>query len=404
MEPRKKISPAKGHQHLKEIKSNAHELAYPTYIDKNINLDSLIRGKGEDNVNISVMIGYGSKLDERKNSIRAGNLKVEIHHGYMTNTVSKLMSVWPTTLGLLFYGYGASRHMGTSSLAEEESSPRNASLFDSDVKLINAEEWLMQADYAAKSTKPESRLAKFAITKRDQIKEVLINLLPEINDIRITEPTKERMKPRVEFKTPYGWIPLEGLSLGYKTMIAWMVDLASRLFDRYPDSPNPLAEPAIVLVDEIDLHMHPRWQREIMSYLSERFPNTQFIVTAHSPLVVQAASNANVVVLKREDDHVVIENNPISVHGWRLDQIMTSDLFGLESARSPKVEQLLKRRTELLSKARLRKVDKEELAGIEIELEELPTGETPEDIEAMRIIREAAKNLKRQEGGNDKDK
>jgi transcriptional regulator with XRE-family HTH domain len=129
--------------------------------------------------------------------------------------------------------------------------------------------------------------------------------------------------------------------LGYKTLIAWMVDLASRMFDRYPDSPNPLAEPAVVLIDEIDLHLHPKWQRTLMSYLSERFPNTQFIATAHSPLVVQAASDANVVLLRREGDHVVIDNNMKDIHGWRVDQILTSDLFGLESARPPQLDPLL---------------------------------------------------------------
>ncbi len=50
---------------------------------------------------------------------------------------------------------------------------------------------------------------------------------------------------------------MRGLSLGYRTLIAWMVDFASRLFERYPNSPNPLAEPAVVIVDEIDLHLHP---------------------------------------------------------------------------------------------------------------------------------------------------
>lgn len=53
------------------------------------------------------------------------------------------------------------------------------------------------------------------------------------------------------------------------------------MVDRHPDSPNPLAEPAVVLVDEINLHLH-RWQRTLIGFLTERFPNTQFIATAHS--------------------------------------------------------------------------------------------------------------------------
>nr|WP_239015299.1 AAA family ATPase [Archangium violaceum] len=150
---------------------------------------------------------------------------------------------------------------------------------------------------------------------------------------------------------------MRNLSLGYRTLIAWMVDLASRLFERYPESPNPLAEPAVVLVDEIDLHLHPTWQRQLIGYLTERFPNTQFIVTAHSPLVVQSATDANIVVLKREGDHVVIDNDVESIRGWRVDQLLTSDLFGLETARPPQLEDFLKARTALLSKPRLTKKD-----------------------------------------------
>jgi len=301
--------------------------------------------------------------------------------------------------GLVCLGYGAARRTGTTGLVEDRKQDQFASLFSDTVELINAEEWLLQADYAAKSSKAESRIGKAAIRRRDQIKDILVNLLPDVGDIRFTKPTKEQPQPRVEFETPYGWVSVDALSLGYKTMIAWMVDLASRLFDRYPDSPNPLKEPAVVLVDEIDLHMHPRWQRTIMDYLSERFPNTQFIVTAHSPLVVQAASKANVALLRREGNHVVIDNSPESIQGWRVDQILTG-LFGLESARSPEVGELEEKRTALLAKARLTKADKEELQDIEEKLGDLPTADTPEDIEAMDIIRRAAKKLK-EKGGHD---
>ncbi len=294
---------------------------------------------------------------------------------------------------LICYGYGASRIMGETSLAEKTPDHPSASLFKDDVELINAEEWLLQADYAVFASK-SLKLKKRAEKKRDQIREVLINLLPEVDDIRVVGPTKNRPKPRVEFETPYGWIALNGLSLGYRAMITWMVDLANRMFERYPKSSNPLEEPAVVLVDEIDLHLHPKWQRILMDYLSERFVNTQFIVTAHSPLVVQAAKNANVVLLKREDDHVIIDNNPQSVQGWRADQILTS-LFALPSGYSVEIEELQKQRREILSKARLTAADKKKLKDIESKMGDLPTAETPEDIEAMNIIRRAAKALKK---------
>ena len=125
------------------------------------------------------------------------------------------------------------------------------------------------------------------------------------------------------------------------------------MFERYPDSADPLAEPAVVLVDEIDLHMHPRWQRQIIDDPGSRFPRTQFIVTAHSPLIVQAAGDANIVLLRREGDHVVIDNDPEVLRNLRVDQILTSELFGLESARPPQIEEPLKERREILAKPKL---------------------------------------------------
>jgi predicted ATP-binding protein involved in virulence len=207
------------------------------------------------------------------------------------------------------------------------------------------------------------RLKASARRRLSLIKQVLVDLLPDVEGVEIVEPRTEQEKPSLRFRTPYGSVPLQALGLGYKSFVALMVDLASRLLDRYPRSRNPLDGPAIVLVDEIDLHLHPKWQRTIMSYLSERFPNTQFIVTAHSPLVVQAASNANIALLRREGDHVVIDNNAKSIHGWRLDQILTSDLFGLPSARPPELDEAYSRRRQLLRKTRLTKKEQMELKG-----------------------------------------
>lgn len=291
------------------------------------------------------------------------------------------------------FGYGANRIMSKNSLTDNKSE-NSETLFDDDAKLINAEEWLLQLDYAASK---DSEIKEFAIHKRKQVKQILIDLLPDVEEIRFTTPTKENLKSSVQFKTPFGWVTIHQLSLGYKTMVAWMVDLAARMFERYPDSENPLSEPAIVLVDEIDLHLHPKWQRKIFGYLSEKFPATQFIVTAHSPLIVQSApKDANIVVLRREGDHVIIDNDVESVQNWRLDQIMSSDLFGVESARGPETEKWLNERKQLLQKERLTQDEKAKLNELNRKAHNLPTADTAEDIEAMEVIRKAADYLKSQ--------
>jgi predicted ATP-binding protein involved in virulence len=99
------------------------------------------------------------------------------------------------------------------------------------------------------------------------------------------------------------------------------------MFDQYPDLENPLHGSAVVLVDEIDLHLHPEWQRKIIKYLSDLFPNTQFIVTAHSPLIIQSAENVNLIMLKKDDNPdgkgINIRQCFGSFQGWTVDEILT---------------------------------------------------------------------------------
>jgi len=295
---------------------------------------------------------------------------------------------------LICYGYGANRLIGDKSLSENKST-NSETLFNDDAKLINAESWLLEMDYAASR---ESEIKTFAEKRRDLIKAVLLDLLPDIEDIRFTTPTKEKLTPSVEFKTAFGyWVTIHQLSLGYKTMVAWMVDVAARLFQRYPESDNPLAEPAIILVDEIDLHLHPQWQRKIFDYLSEKFPKTQFIVTAHSPLVVQAApKDANIVVLRKEGDKVIIDNNVKSVNEWRIDQILSSELFGNLPPRSKDVNEKLERRKVLIQKNKLTSQEKIELDELNEEADKLPYAESETDNEAREIIRKAAEYFTKQ--------
>ncbi len=356
-------------------------------------ISEYVRFHADGNARIAVEICWGRKIDQNKGNFRISELTVQKlagHSGGFASTSDGSYEV----LDLDCYAYGAARNMGAGTLADSDDDSRTLSLFDENAELRNAEEWLLRTDYAASK---RSAIRTEARSRAKLIRSVLIELLPDVDDIRFPPPEDVDAGPRVEFHTPYGWVPIRQLGLGYKTLIAWMVDFASRLFERYPKSPNPLAEPAVCLVDEIDLHLHPRWQRTIMQYLSERFPNTQFIVTAHSPLIVQAATDANIAILRREGDHVVIDQSFKAIHGWRIDQVLTSDLFGLETARPPELDEALRERKKLLTKGRLTAANKKKLTALEARIGSLPTGETAEDIEAMDIIRRAARRLKQSE-------
>lgn len=291
--------------------------------------------------------------------------------------------------------YGASRRIGTNGLESRDVHDGAASLSSGVAPLVNAVEWLLQADYAARGTGGQR-----AARRRDAVKQALIDLLPDVSAIREAGLDEDPPRPRVDVQTPYGWVSLRDLSLGYQTMIAWVVDLASRMFEAYSDRENPLAGAAVVLVDEIDLHLHPRWQRQITTYLDALFPNVQFIVTAHSPLVVQAPGVTNVAVLRRVGDHVEILNDPEAVRGWRVDQILTSDLFGLESARPVDVERLIERHQTLVLLDEPTDAEQQELRELEEGLATLPAGEVARDREAWTIAFELAKKLQGAAGSN----
>ena len=298
-------------------------------------------------------------------------------------------AAYPDWANVLCCGYGALRRFGEASVEAGRTNHSAASLFSDDALLINGSEWFLRADYAAKNATPDSHAA----AQRDKIAAALIDLLPDVSDIRVAGLDEQPPRPRVDVATPYGWVPMRALGLGYRSMIAWVVDLAIRMFDAFPNSTNPLAEPTIVLVDEIDLHLHPRWQREITVHLDRLFPNVQFIVTAHSPLVVQAAGVTNVAVLRRAGDHVEIVNDPEEVRGWRVDQILTSDLFGLRSARPVDVERLLDRQQELVLLDAPTEAQKAELAVVDARLAELAPGETAQDRETWAAVRRLANQL-----------
>ncbi|MEA5618017.1 AAA family ATPase [Cronbergia sp. UHCC 0137] len=91
---------------------------------------------------------------------------------------------------------------------------------------------------------------------------------------------------------------LSQLSAGYRNMLALVMDFARRLAQANPQMENPLAAEAILMIDELDLHLHPTWQQKIIPDLKKVFPNTQIIATTHSPEVVTTVKQNQVKILE----------------------------------------------------------------------------------------------------------
>ncbi len=118
----------------------------------------------------------------------------------------------------------------------------------------------------------------------------------------------------------------------------------------------------IVIIDEIDQHLHPSWQRKVISLLESRFPNIQFIVATHSPLCAGGTAdlgknNFKIELLKRNEDGVVECNDKTQfLGGWRADQILASELFGYIIETNDKTEKLLREASILAGKEKKRTV------------------------------------------------
>ncbi|MCY4306414.1 MAG: AAA family ATPase [Aestuariivita sp.] len=295
----------------------------------------------------------------------------------------------------LVLAYGAGRHPNTSGLNKAIATGLVESLFKVESALSDAEDLLYRLEFGCLKHDQQAKRRLLSL------KRMLVEMLPDVvhhQNIEILGPpvsasTNERKG--IWVATDYGKVPLSRLSLGYQTVFAWTLDIAWQLLDRYPDSQDPLKEPAIVIVDEIDLHLHPRWQRAIREHLIKHFPNAQFIVTAHSPLMAQSSLGGNLAVLQKQQDHAEILNDPAIIREWRLDQVITSDLFGLESARPPEVEKLFQRRSVLLEKRHLTTKEQQELEDLDAQAGQLPTAESLAGNDAMAIIHRAAEVLKK---------
>ncbi len=119
-------------------------------------------------------------------------------------------------------------------------------------------------------------------------------------------------------------LSLDQLSGGYRIMLALAADLARRMAQGNPHLDNPLQCEAVVLVDEIELHLHPSWQQRVLSDLIRTFPNSQFIVTTHSPQVLTTVRPEHIVQLRREDDGIIAERASAPTFGAEAGDVLTT--------------------------------------------------------------------------------
>jgi predicted ATPase len=141
-------------------------------------------------------------------------------------------------------------------------------------------------------------------------------------------------------------VPFPALSDGYRAFLGWVGDLLYHLCMTCPKGKKLVENQGIVMVDEIDLHLHPKWQMTLLSTLARELPEIQFIVTSHSPLVVGSLEWMNIIRMEAGPDQTSQPKRlEWAIHGLDADQILLSGFFGLESTRAQGKKRKLKNLT-----------------------------------------------------------
>ncbi len=220
----------------------------------------------------------------------------------------------------ILFSFGSRRFFGKD-LVRRQAASSLKSLFDPFAKLQHPGRWIQSL-----GNEDFNALAR-------AMREVLV--LQE--EDRIERDEEGRLFVRAHGRDS----PLEKLSDGYRSLMAMVLDVMRGMLEEWGDLENARG---IVLVDEVETHLHPRWKLRVMSALRRAMPNVQFIATTHDPLCLRGMRGGEVQVLIRDGNHQIqVLTGLPDVRGLRAEQLLTSDYFGLSSTADPDVESALER-------------------------------------------------------------
>lgn len=253
-------------------------------------------------------------------------------------------TIWsPSARGWFSCGYGPFRRIfgassDATSLMVAPTTARYATLFQEAASLAEADRWLRDLRFKAL----EHRQAE-----QDQL-DLLIALLND--DLLPNQLTVHRIDSDGLWLVDRNGRPLawSEMSDGYRAMLALLVDIIHHLITAYGVSglltrddtgKRTIARSGVVLIDEIDAHLHPEWQRVIGFWLKQHFPCIQFLVTTHSPIICQAADPNGLFVLPEpgsdQAPRALTTEAYTTVIASRPDTILLTPAFGLQNTRSP---------------------------------------------------------------------
>jgi len=196
-----------------------------------------------------------------------------------------------------------------------------------------------------------------------------------------------------QFGTPDGSLPLNALSQGTQSIIQWCAQLVIGYAEHYK-FPETLADkPGVLIIDEIDAHLHPSWQRRIIPALTETLPALQIFCATHSPLMLAGLKAGQVQLLTRDDKgKVTVSRNEKDIIGWTADEIYSS-FMDIHDPTDLKTKEKLDQLRELRGKKTLSAADSKKLEGLRADVGHIlrsgPGDEIAQRVnEALRVAKQ----------------
>ncbi len=189
------------------------------------------------------------------------------------------------------------------------------------------------------------------------VRKAIISILPDYTDLKV-----KRSRMQIVLKKQDRELVLNQLSDGEKNLLVMVADIARRLAIANPDpTKNALEGEGIILIDEIELHLHPQWQRDIIPRLTSTFPNCQFIVTTHSPQVLSNVKKENVFVVEdfqvypadaytfgRDSNSILSELMGVTERPVEIQNKLTECLYKIDDGQIEEAKILLRELSDLL--------------------------------------------------------
>ena len=170
----------------------------------------------------------------------------------------------------------------------------------------------------------QRRQREYVSTELEAVRTAITSMIPNVSHPRIElRPLRFVMSLQPD-KGSQEDLTLDQFSGGYRIILALAADLARRMAQGNPHRDDPLACEAIVLIDEIELHLHPAWQQRVLADLRRTFPSTQFIVSTHSPQVLTSVPPRQIVELSREDGTIVAASTAAATYGAEAGDVLST--------------------------------------------------------------------------------